>query len=107
MAAITVKAMHEIFGHCSVKQLMKNKIMIAENVEKPHDLESCEPCKPSKVKRHVSRQPNSRTTKALDFLHIDTQEFKPLGIQGYRYTLIILDDFSRCLFVRTLHRTKR
>jgi hypothetical protein len=53
---------------------------------------------------YLSRLRQVRVKKSLRFLHIDIQECKPTGIHRYKYALMILDDRSRCLFVRFLRR---
>lgn len=37
-------------------------------------------------------------------MHVDIHTCKPLGIYGYRYALFVIDNYSRCIFVRLLRQ---
>ena len=101
MATIPAKIMHRRFSPCRLS-LSKEYMSLCLDTNNAHF--TCEACKLAKSKRHVSRQPQARANKSLHFLHIDIQECKPVGIYGYKYALMMLDDKSRCLFDRFLRR---
>ncbi|KAI9036659.1 uncharacterized protein KD926_001613 [Aspergillus affinis] len=94
--------LHARYGHTNVEYLARNKIKVKG--EENEEIKHCEACRLAKAKKRILHKTMSRSFKPLQRIHVDTQEIKPLGVYGYRYVLIIVDDYSRCLFVRLLHR---
>ncbi|KAI9036661.1 integrase catalytic domain-containing protein [Aspergillus affinis] len=103
---ISSSLLHARFAHTNAEYLARNKVLYSDDLEvkDPKNVKSCDTCYRGKTKKKVSHIPINQATKPLQRIHVDTQEFSPLGIYGYRYALIIVDDYSRCLFIRLLRK---
>lgn len=66
---------------------------------------ACEVCELAKSVRFTPKQPRQRARHALERLHADLCEIKPVTYDGHRYTLLITDDKSRYRIIHLL-RTK-
>ncbi|KAI0995609.1 hypothetical protein K3495_g12574 [Podosphaera aphanis] len=63
---------------------------------------ACEACLAGKLKETFSKKTDNRTSKKARRLHADISGKLPTSIRGYNYFLIIIDDASRCGFIRLL-----
>jgi hypothetical protein len=99
LAAVDPLLLHRRLAHCG-KPLQKSTTKNAE-IEKPKGKVDydCDACRKAKSKAQVSRTPQIRATKPGEFMHTDVQTVSPIGINGARYVLIIIDDATRAKYV--------
>jgi hypothetical protein len=74
----------------------------------PTDLASlrapCVACILGKTKLRKHRASKHRSKEPFELIHIDTKEMSIVGIGGYKYILVIVDDFSRGIFAYAMRR---
>ncbi|KAI0992488.1 hypothetical protein K3495_g15697, partial [Podosphaera aphanis] len=63
---------------------------------------ACEACLAGKLKETYSKKTDNRTAKIARRLHADISGKLPTSMRGYNYFLIVIDDASRCGFIRLL-----
>ncbi|MBW0535459.1 hypothetical protein O181_075174 [Austropuccinia psidii MF-1] len=85
---------HTVLGHPSdkyVKRLIQSKVISGNFTSSSR----CPVCLHAKLKRHphVHNLPSARSPFMK--IHMDTLEITPPSQQGFRYILVIVDDFSR------------
>ena len=106
MGAISMEKIHRRLAHCNLKFLKESKqFMLTAEDTVDHKSFNCHPCKLGKSKRLVSHVNQPRALKVMELIHIDVQECTPLGRGSKRYSLILVDDYSRCTFAK--HMQKR
>ncbi|KAI0992493.1 hypothetical protein K3495_g15692, partial [Podosphaera aphanis] len=93
---------HFRLGHASYKTISR----LPEIPEKPKTISkaenACEACLAGKMKETFSKKADNRTSKIARRLHADISGKLPTSIRGFNYFLIIIDDASRCGFIRLL-----
>ncbi|KAI0992753.1 hypothetical protein K3495_g15432, partial [Podosphaera aphanis] len=63
---------------------------------------ACEACLAGKMKESFSKKTDNRTSQPARRLHADISGKLPTSIRGYNYFLIVIDDASRCGWIRLL-----
>ena len=90
---------HARFGHIGVKSLHCldcHNLVTGMNLQGNGDLSPCNGC--AKGKHHHAPFPHTasnRAEKTIERLHMDLQGPFDASIQGYIYTICIVDDYSR------------
>jgi GAG-pre-integrase domain len=104
MAAISPLTLHRRLGHAGVSKIksMIRKVDIQDILTGPIEDFHCEACRLAKSKRLVSRDPQPRRSRPGELFYADVQTIKPVGIHGYNYYLILVDDCTRIRFIRLL-----
>jgi hypothetical protein len=69
---------------------------------KPFGDHACEGCLAGKIKESFSKQTNSRTNERIRKLHCDILGIRLTSFWGYKYYLLVIDDATRCSWVRFL-----
>ncbi|GKB44824.1 copia protein [Tanacetum coccineum] len=92
---------HRRLGHANMRliQSLASKELVRNLPKLKFDQHFCDACKIGK-QAHVSHKAKNivSTTRCLELLHMDL--FGPSAVRSYggnRYTLVIVDDYSRCL----------
>jgi reverse transcriptase-like protein len=94
MATITPELAHFRLGHIGQPTARVNHHKIAENVE-GSDLFDCEACRLAKAKKIISHRPQRRASRPFEFIHVDLQPCKPIGISGTNHLVVVCDDATR------------
>nr|GEV86450.1 copia protein [Tanacetum cinerariifolium] len=96
---------HRRLGHVNMRliQSLASKELVRNLPKLKFDQHFCDACKIGK-QAHASHKANNivSTTRCLELLHMDL--FGPSSIRSYggnRYTLVIVDDYSRAVLGRT------
>jgi hypothetical protein len=98
----TAETWHKRMGHCGPEPLKHLDTEAIKVVDGPGPKTiDCETCSVSKGQRIVSRQPAQRATECFERIHFDLIQY-PLGFDGSRYVLHMLDDCTRKHFVYLL-----
>ncbi|GJR87458.1 retrovirus-related pol polyprotein from transposon TNT 1-94 [Tanacetum coccineum] len=97
---------HRRLGHANMRliQLLASKELVRNLPKLKFDQHFCDACKIGK-QAHASHKAKNivSTTRCLEILHMDL--FGPSAVRSYggnRYTLVILDDYSRYTWTRFL-----
>ncbi|GJZ95228.1 retrovirus-related pol polyprotein from transposon TNT 1-94 [Tanacetum coccineum] len=97
---------HKRLGHANMQliQSLASKELVRNLPKLKYDQHFCDACKVGK-QAHVSHKAKNivSTTRCLELLHMDL--FGPSAIRSYggnRYTLVIVDDYSRYTWTRFL-----
>ena len=97
---------HRRLGHANMRliQSLASKELVRNLPNLKYDQHFCEACKIGK-QTHASHKAKNivSTTRCLELLHMDL--FGPSAVQSYggnRYTLVIVDDYSRYTWTRFL-----
>ncbi|KAI0993764.1 hypothetical protein K3495_g14419, partial [Podosphaera aphanis] len=93
---------HSRLGHASYKTI--SRLPNIPNKPKPISKgeNACEACLAGKMKETFSKKTDNRTSKLACRLHADISGKIPTSIRGYNYFLIVIDDASRCGWIRLL-----
>ncbi|KAJ5752248.1 hypothetical protein N7520_009165 [Penicillium odoratum] len=91
---------HKRLGHAGQPKMRANEDAFGP-IDADRDFH-CEACKLGKSKKVVSRTPQTRATRPGQFIHVDLQEVKPMGVNAEKHALVVTDDYSRCRFVEGL-----
>ncbi|GJV90966.1 retrovirus-related pol polyprotein from transposon TNT 1-94 [Tanacetum coccineum] len=97
---------HRRLGHANMRliQSLASKELVRNLLELKFDQHFCDACKTRK-QAHASHKAKNivSTTRCLELLHMDL--FVPFSVRSYggnRYTLVIVDDYSRYTWTRFL-----
>ena len=88
---------HHRYGHARRKapeQLPGKVSSVPDKLCAPAVLTPCDSCEFGKSKHDLSPTSDSHSEAILNLVHIDLVEFPSLSIEGYKFTLTILDDYS-------------
>ncbi|KAI1003627.1 hypothetical protein K3495_g4578 [Podosphaera aphanis] len=93
---------HFRLAHASYKTISRlpnipRKPKVCSNAEN-----ACEACLAGKLRETYSKKTDNRTAKIAWRLHAGISGKLPTSMRGYNYFLIIIDDASRCGFIRLL-----
>jgi hypothetical protein len=97
---VTLKELHETFGHADVKQLRK-LVATTTGIElKNTSRFACEVCMISNSRLQMSRVIPDRATRLFQRVHVDlASPISPPGLNGERYWSLYTDDLVRHLSV--------
>jgi hypothetical protein len=56
---------------------------------------ACVPCLAGKIHESFHKTTDNRATEALVRIHVDISGIKTKSIRGYRYFLLLVDDYTR------------
>jgi hypothetical protein len=87
---------HRCLGHSGKKSVedLSGKVKgIPDCITAPANPKPYEECKFGKSKHATFPSSESQTEHPLDLIHIDLVEYLVQSIDGYRYTLITLDNY--------------
>lgn len=101
---------HQRFGHTgkkSIEKLPENVKGVPESIPAPMKRPLCNGCEFGKLKRVPFPHSESRAEHLLDLIHMDLVEYPTLSIDGYKYTLTILDDHTSLGLTWFLKRKSR
>ncbi|MBW0475307.1 hypothetical protein O181_015022 [Austropuccinia psidii MF-1] len=92
--AIEGRDWHTLMGHPSDKYLenLLTKLCISEPFTSSKD---CEVCSKAKIQRTPHKSSLPQTSSPFFKIHSDTLEISPATCQGYRYVLVLIDDYTR------------
>ena len=96
-ADTTFDLWHHRFGHARKKALeqLPGKVSgVPDKLRAPSTPMPCDGCEFGKSKRDSFPLSDSHSEHILDMVHMDLVEFPSLSIEGYKFTLTILDDYS-------------
>ncbi|MBW0554159.1 hypothetical protein O181_093874, partial [Austropuccinia psidii MF-1] len=88
------KDRHTLLGHPSniyLNQLLKEGKISGKLLSS----KKCEICQQTKIQQHPHNNNLPKSPLPFHQLHVDTLEITPITHQGYRYVLVIVNDFSR------------
>ena len=93
---------HQVLGHCNERDIMSLEKVVSgmKIVNARREAEVCETCTLGKMPQTVSRIPDKKATKPLEFVHTDLAgPVTPTAREGFRYAMSFVDDFSGSYFV--------
>ena len=100
---------HDRLGHVSyktVEQMPKFADGIVLPKMTPTDRiageTACESCLAGRMKESFNKKTDNRATRKLVRLHCDISGIQVESIRGYRYSLEVIDDATRCTWIRYL-----
>lgn len=101
-----LKLWHGRLAHLGYRNLiqMKNRVLGMDEVSGPAPEEVCGWCMMGRQQVEVSRKPITKSTRFLDLLHFDLEGPLPTTFRGYRYFLIVKDDYTGLMFIYALKR---
>ena len=96
-----VNTWHKIMGHCNVADLIKmENVVDGMEIKGRKVIGCCENCILGKTTIPISRKPDERSSKPLEFVHVDLcGPIDPVARDGFRYIIAFVDDFSNATFV--------
>ena len=100
-ATSKINLWHQRFGHISekaIKQLSKavSGMDISGTMEPELPGEhACVPCLAGKMHESFHKTTDNRATEALVRIHADISGIKSTSVRGYRYFLLLVDDYTR------------
>ena len=96
----TVETWHKVLGHCNHKDVLKlPQIVKGMKISGSHDKFECGICHLGKMRQEISRTPDPRAKKPLEFVHTDLSgSIEPVSVDGHRYVISFTDDFSGYVF---------
>ncbi|MBW0479544.1 hypothetical protein O181_019259 [Austropuccinia psidii MF-1] len=92
--AIEGRDWHVLMGHPSDKYLesLLTKLCISEPFTSS---KHCEVCSKAKIQRKPHKSTLPQTSSPFFKIHSDTLEISPVTRKGYRYVLVLIDDYTR------------
>ena len=103
--ALDVDEWHKIMGHCNVGDLISLENVVDGMKIKSKKRFHCETCVLGKMSQSFNRTPDDRATAPLDMIHTDVSgPIEPVGKEGFKYALDVVDDYSGTVFVYFLKR---
>ncbi|MBW0556132.1 hypothetical protein O181_095847, partial [Austropuccinia psidii MF-1] len=85
---------HTLMGHPSDKYL--EVLLTQMGISEPYTLSrNCEVCSKSKIQRTPHKSSLPQTSSPFFKIHSDTLEISPPTRKGYRYVLVLIDDYTR------------
>lgn len=95
---------HQRLAHLNHRSMRQLKNGLATGISFTEgNFEPCIPCIEGKIKRKpIPSKPGTRAKGALDLVHMDISVVQVPTIEGYRFALILIDDFSRKTFIYLL-----
>ena len=87
---------HHHYGHArkkALEQLLRKVSGIPDKIRAPTALTPCDSCEFGKSKCNPFPTSDLHSEAILDSVHIDLVEFPSLSMEGYKFTLTILDDY--------------
>jgi hypothetical protein len=96
LAAITAPASlwHQRLGHPGPNVLAKLSSIVVVSCNKPKHVPICHACQLGRHTRLPFAQSMSRATQCFDLVHCDLWTSPVISVSGFKYYLVILDDFS-------------
>ena len=99
----SLKLWHERLGHPamgSIKELIKRKIISADDAQEP---DPCQDCIKGKAKKHPYPTGKHVSTSPLDYIHSDLWGPATVStIGGGRYYMPLIDDYSKKIWIYIL-----
>ena len=99
---LSVSVLHQKLGHPNSKVLSHviNSCSTFKNLNGSKFLDSCDACKMGKFHRLHFPVSTTKTKHVLEVLHTDLWGLAPVfSVQGYRYYVSFVDDFSRFTWI--------
>ena len=102
----TLSEWHNILGHCNVQDLLSvEKHVDGMEINGRDQGLNCETCVLGKMVNLRNKQPDARAEKPLELVHLDLAgPIEPVALDGYRYSLVCVDDFSNLTIVYFLRQ---
>lgn len=109
LQASGVELWHQRLAHTNYRDILKlapasKGVVVAPRIS-VYGEHACESCLAGKMKESFVKKTDSRTEVRLRKLHADISGILPPSLRGYRYFLLVVDDATRCAWVRFM-RTK-
>ena len=105
--SVSATAWHRRLGHPGIDALKvmstSDSVLGLDNITLS-DYESCDVCVSAKQTRQTYPRSKSRAKQPLELVHSDLMFLPREGLQGEKYVLTLLDDYSRYCEVVCLHR---
>ena len=90
---------HNLMGHCNVNDLIKLESKVRGMHIKDKSEFNCETCTISKLTNSRNKHAVPRATSPFELVHVDLAgPIDPISTNGFRYAMIITDNFSGCMF---------
>lgn len=104
-----IELWHQILAHTNYHDIPKlapasKGVVVARRISVRGE-HACESCLAGKMKESFVKKTDSGTEVRLRKLHTDISGILPPSLRGYRYFLLVVDDATRCAWVRFM-RTK-
>lgn len=87
---------HTRLGHAHYEIVSK---ITGIPIKPGHKFSPCYPCLAGKQTRNRSTEPQKRATEMLEFVHMDLGGYYVPSPNGFRYFLVIVDDFTRYIWI--------
>ena len=102
----TLSEWHNILGHCNVQDVLSvEKHVDGMEINGRDQGLNCETCVLGKMVNLRNKQPDARAEKPLELVHLDLAgPIEPVALDGYRYSLVCVDDFSNLTIVYFLRQ---
>ena len=95
----SLRKWHNIMGHCNVNDLVKLESQVNGMHINDKSEFNCETCTVSKLTNTRNKHAVPRASSPLELVHVDLAgPIDPISINGFRYAMIITDNFSGCIF---------
>ena len=96
---------HQVLGHCNVSDIMKLESVVHGMKIANRQRSDCETCIQGKMTDTRNRQPDEKAKVPLELVHCDLAgPVDPIAKDGYRYSLIFVDDYSGLIMVYFLKK---
>ncbi|KAI0994751.1 hypothetical protein K3495_g13428, partial [Podosphaera aphanis] len=89
-------------GYKAIERLGRDGIIRAEKKPVNKGDEACVPCLAGKMKESFNKKTHNRTHIPARRLHADISGILPESYRGFKYFLLVVDDASRCSWLRIL-----
>ena len=91
---------HKIFGHLNLEDLIKMENAVqGMKITNKNEKFDCKVCAKGKMFQTRNREPDKRAKSILDLVHSDVAgPIDPVSRDGYKYTLLFIDDYSGIIF---------
>ena len=97
--SLNVESWHRLLGHCNRSDILKmEKIVQGMHISGKNDF-NCEVCVLGKQTQVISRKPDERAKRSLEFIHTDLNgPIDPVSSDGFKFVISFSDDYSGFVF---------
>ncbi|KAI0999082.1 hypothetical protein K3495_g9114 [Podosphaera aphanis] len=89
-------------GYKAIERLAHQGIIKLDKRPSKIGDKACVPCLAGKMKESFNKKAHNRTHQLARRIHVDISGILPESFRGYRYFLLVVDDTSRCSWLRPM-----
>jgi len=99
-ATRSLQKWHETMGHCNVQDILKLESAVKGMHITDKTQFNCDACAKGKMVEYISRTPDEKATRPLEFIHCDLAgPVEVASREGSKYSIVFVDDYTGIIFV--------